>query len=107
MTARDGYANTWRYRDWVIDAFNQDMPHDSFVKAQIAADLLPDKDKETLLPDSGSLAWVRGSRETMSCSSKLAPMSATTRSTPFPSLSLRYSRIHGFDDHRGCRDACR
>ena len=37
----DGYANTWRYRDWVIDAFNQDMPYDLFVKAQIAADLLP------------------------------------------------------------------
>ena len=26
--ARDGYANTWRYRDWVIDAFNRDLPYD-------------------------------------------------------------------------------
>ncbi|MGI8989454.1 MAG: PSD1 and planctomycete cytochrome C domain-containing protein [Bryobacteraceae bacterium] len=51
--ARDGYANTWRYRDWVVDAFNQDMPYDRFVKAQIAADLLPDKDKEKLLPGLG------------------------------------------------------
>ena len=33
-------ANAFRYRDWVIDAFNQDMPYDTFVKAQLAGDLL-------------------------------------------------------------------
>jgi hypothetical protein len=33
----------WRYRDWVINAFNEDMPYDRFVKLQIAADLI-DKD---------------------------------------------------------------
>ncbi len=31
----------WRYRDWVIGAFNADLPYDAFVKHQIAADLLP------------------------------------------------------------------
>jgi mono/diheme cytochrome c family protein len=51
--ARDGYANTWRYRDWVIDALNQDMPYDQFVKAQIAADLMPAKDREKMLPGLG------------------------------------------------------
>ena len=30
----------WRYRDWVIDAFNRDMPYDQFVVKQIAGDLL-------------------------------------------------------------------
>jgi mono/diheme cytochrome c family protein len=30
----------WRYRDWVIDAFNHDMPYDQFVREQIAGDLL-------------------------------------------------------------------
>src|SRR5260370_11272298 len=51
---RDGYANTWRYRDWVIGAFNEDMPYDTFVKAQIAADQLPDKKQaEKLLPGLG------------------------------------------------------
>ena len=34
--------NAWRYRDWVADAFNRDLPYDLFVKAQIAADLLPE-----------------------------------------------------------------
>ncbi|MCE9533526.1 MAG: PSD1 and planctomycete cytochrome C domain-containing protein, partial [Planctomycetes bacterium] len=32
--------NAWRYRDWVIDSFNQDMPYDHFLKLQLAADLL-------------------------------------------------------------------
>ena len=51
---RDGYANAWRYRDWLIDAFNEDMPYDTFVKAQIAADLMPDKGRaKKLLPGLG------------------------------------------------------
>jgi len=51
--ARDGYSNTWRYRDWVIQALNQDMPYDRFVKAQIAADLMPEPDRSKLLPGLG------------------------------------------------------
>ena len=34
------YPNSWRYRNWVIKAFNSDMPYDKFVKAQIAGDLI-------------------------------------------------------------------
>ncbi len=39
------YANAFRYRDWVINALNQDMPYDQFLKAQIAGDLMGDKQK--------------------------------------------------------------
>src|SRR5204862_7833997 len=38
----DPYPNAFRYRDWVIRAFNDDMPYDLFVKAQIAGDKLQD-----------------------------------------------------------------
>lgn len=31
----------WRYRDWVIDSFNRNLPYDQFVTQQIAGDLLP------------------------------------------------------------------
>ena len=35
------YQHAWRYRDYVIDAFNNDKPFDEFVREQIAGDLLP------------------------------------------------------------------
>ena len=35
--------DAWRYRDYVIDAFNADMPYDQFIREQIAGDLLPSK----------------------------------------------------------------
>lgn len=39
----DPYPNAFRYRDWVVQALNGDMPYNEFVRSQIAADLLPDK----------------------------------------------------------------
>ena len=36
----EAYPNAFRYRDWVIEAFNNDMPYDTFVKAQLAGDQL-------------------------------------------------------------------
>ncbi len=35
------YPYAWRYRDYVISAFNNDLPYDQFVREQIAGDLLP------------------------------------------------------------------
>jgi len=35
------YPQAWRYRDYVIDAFNTDKPFDRFIKEQVAGDLLP------------------------------------------------------------------
>jgi hypothetical protein len=34
-------TESWRYRDWVVDALNRDLPYDRFVADQIAGDLLP------------------------------------------------------------------
>jgi len=38
---REGEGSPWLYRDWVVAAFNTDMPYDRFVRMQFAADLLP------------------------------------------------------------------
>ena len=38
---RDDSRNIWKYRDWLIDAFNADMPYDKFLTEQLAGDLLP------------------------------------------------------------------
>ena len=37
----DGERFMWRWRDWVIDAFNRNMPYDQFTVEQLAGDLLP------------------------------------------------------------------
>jgi hypothetical protein len=37
----DQFRSVWPYRDWVIDALNQDMPYDRFSIEQLAGDLLP------------------------------------------------------------------
>lgn len=53
-TGSQTFVNAYRYRDWVIQSINQDMPYDQFVKAQIAADLMPDS--QDLRPALGLFA---------------------------------------------------
>jgi mono/diheme cytochrome c family protein len=52
-TQEDPYPNSWRYRNWVIQAFNDDMPYDTFVKAQIAGDQMKSDDPTRYAPGLG------------------------------------------------------
>ncbi len=38
---RQAYPYAWRYRDWVIESINNDLPYDRFITQQLAADLMP------------------------------------------------------------------
>jgi len=53
------FPHAWRYRDYVIDAFNRDTPYDRFLTEQIAGDLLPiknDAERDRQLVATGFLA---------------------------------------------------
>lgn len=43
-----GYPYAWRYRDWIVEAMNADVPYDRFVKLQLAADLMPDAKRDDM-----------------------------------------------------------
>ena len=45
----DGYRMMWPWRDWVINAFDTNMPYDAFVTHQLAGDLLPNASQESRL----------------------------------------------------------
>ena len=52
---QEKYPNAWRYRDWVIEAVNRDLPYPTFVKAQLAADLVESDGAFDLRPALGYL----------------------------------------------------
>lgn len=45
----DNIRTQWPWRDWVIHAFNNNIPYDKFITWQLAGDMLPDADKEKIL----------------------------------------------------------
>jgi hypothetical protein len=45
----DNIRTQWPWRDWVIHAFNENLPYDKFLTWQLAGDMLPEVDKEKIL----------------------------------------------------------
>lgn len=68
--------NAWPYRDWVIEAFNRDMPYDEFVRCQIAGDVLGPNDPSAIVA-TGFL--VAGGYDTVGQKQQSAVMKAVVR----------------------------
>lgn len=46
---KDSYRNIWRYRDYIIESFNKDLPFNQFTIEQLAGDLLPNPTEKQLI----------------------------------------------------------
>ena len=94
----------WRYRDWVVDAFNQDRPYDAFVRQQIAGDYAPGSDSEqdsiAGLVASGMLVigeWGSGDADAKKMYTDIVDDQIHVVSQTFMGLSLSCARCH---DHK-------
>ncbi len=52
LPVESDFREAWRYRDWVVDAHNRDLPYSEFIRLQIAGDLLQPKDPEQIDTDA-------------------------------------------------------
>ena len=94
----------WRYRDWVVESFNRDLPFDQFIIHQIAGDLLPVPAGEQLYP-SGLIAttflangvWDRGDADKEKLVSDMVDDQIDTVGKAFLGLTLGCARCH---DHK-------
>ncbi len=94
------YPNAYVYRDWVIQSFNDDMPYDQFVKAQIAGDLMDPKTRHKTLPATGFIGlgpWYydNGSTEVTRADERHDRVDVVTRG--FLGLTVACARCH---DHK-------
>lgn len=97
---RDGAKpNAWRYRDYVIDALNNDKPYDRFVQDQLAGDELPDADATSMI----ATTFLRlGTWDDEPANAKVDRYDQLddvlgTAATAFLGLTLRCARCH---DHK-------
>ncbi|WP_197454290.1 PSD1 and planctomycete cytochrome C domain-containing protein [Stieleria varia] len=88
--------HAWRYRDWVIDAFNQNMPFDQFLRAQIAGDLIrPTSDQNLIATGFLSAARYSGNEldKEIQRNDILVDVANVTAST-FLGLTLQCAQCH-------------
>ncbi len=97
-------TEAWRYRDWVVSAFNRDLPYNQFIVEQIAGELLPPKEKSGVAADSviatGMLAigeWGIGDSNAQKMHTDIIDDQVNVVSRAFLSLTIGCARCH---DHK-------
>ena len=103
-TASCEITEAWRYRDWVVSAFNRDLPFDQFITHQIAGDLLPSPDGSEIYPDGlvattflSNGVWDRGDADKEKIVSDMVDDNIGVIGKAFLGLTLDCARCH---DHK-------
>ncbi len=94
----------WRYRDWVVDSFNRDLPFDQFIVHQIAGDLIPSPEGKEFYADGlvattflSNGTWDRGDADKEKMVSDMVDDNIDTIGKAFMGLTLGCARCH---DHK-------
>lgn len=87
------FVHAWAYRDWVVRAFNDDMPYDRFLKLQIAADQIAPPHS----PDLAAMGFITGGRRFIGITREIIDdrIDVVTRGTM--ALTVACARCH---DHK-------
>src|SRR5262249_573696 len=107
----DNYREMWPYRDWVINAFNRNLPFDQFVVEQLAGDLLPNATLEQIVASGFNRCHVttsEGGSITEECYVRNVVDRVDTTGTIFMGLSIGSARCHDPKfDPISSKDSCR
>ncbi len=96
-------GEAWRYRDWVVEALNRDLPYDQFLTLQLAGDLVPGPDGDVSADGvvaTGLLAfgnWGGGDADKEKLLTDIADDQVDVVSRAFMGLTLACARCH---DHK-------
>ena len=96
----DSHRDMWRWREWVIDAFNQNLPYDQFAVDQIAGDLLPNATTEQKIAtgfNRNHMINFEGGAIPEEYQVEYAIDRATTAATTFLGITMGCARCH---DHK-------
>jgi uncharacterized protein DUF1553/uncharacterized protein DUF1549 len=93
--------DAWRYRDWVVNAFNRDLPYDQFIRQQIAGDLLAKREWDaSKVVATGMYAignWGNGDSDKQKVYSDIVDDQIDVTGRAFLGLTLACARCH---DHK-------
>ena len=91
-------AGMWRYRDYVIDSFNEDKPYDQFVREQVAGDQIGPENHETLIAAGlhrlGAVRRNAGNQEVASSRNEVLTERTDVLGAAFLGLTVGCARCH-------------
>ena len=96
----DSGRSIWKYRDWVIDALNRDMPFDQFAIEQMAGDMLPETTAEQIVATGfhrNTLRNEEGGTDAEQFRIESVADRVSTTATVFLGLTMGCARCH---DHK-------